>query len=170
MSIDVDTAPDIRAERRNRIFLAVVLVTAGIMLLTDRLSPGWPLGDAIALVIGLELLVWAVWAREAGPLVGGGVVTGVGTAILLVNGPLQGHDAAAMGGAWLLALGFGFAVVAGLARLLRVEVQDWAWIPAVSLVAVGAAIWFGVTAAFFAWAGPVVLLAVGGWMLLRRTR
>ena len=170
MSTELDTARTTRAERRDRMFLALVLLTAGGMLLTDRLAPGWPLGNAIALVVGLELLVWAVSTRAAGPLVGGGIVTRVGIGIVLVNGPLQGHDAAEVGGGWLLALGVGFALVAGLARALRVEAQDWAWIPAACLAALGAAIGLGVTATVIAWAGPVVLLGVGAWMLLRRSR
>jgi hypothetical protein len=168
MSTDVDTATSTRAENRDRVFLAVVLLSAGGMLLTDRLVPNWPLGEAIALVIGLELLVWALWARAAGPLVGGGIVTGVGIGILLVNGPLQGQEAAEVGGGWLLALGAGFALVAGLARPLRVERQDWAWLPAVCLVALGAAIGLGISATVIAWAGPAVLLGAGAWMLLRR--
>ncbi|WP_369256914.1 hypothetical protein [Geodermatophilus amargosae] len=170
MSTDVDTATTTRAEHRDRTFLAVVLLTAGGMLLTDRLVPGWPLGDAVALVIGLELLVWAVSARAAGPLVGGGIAIGVGTGILLVNGPLQGHDATEVGGAWLLALGVGFVLVAGGARLLRVERQDWAWIPAVCLVGLGAAIGLGISTTVIAWAGPLVLLGIGAWLLLRRRR
>ena len=173
MSTDVDSvptsAPD-RAERRNRIVLAVVLLTAGSMLLVDRLSPDWPLGDAIALVAGVELLVWAVVARAAGPLVAGGIVSGIGTGILLVTGPLEGQDAGEVGGSWLLSLGIGFALVAGLARLLRVEAQDWAWIPAACLVALGPAIAFGVSATVIAWAGPLVLLGVGAWVLVRRPR
>jgi len=170
MSNDVHPAATTRAEHRDRTFLAVVLLTAGGMLLIDRLVPGWPLGNAIALVIGLELLVWAVAARAAGPLIGGGIATGVGTGILLVNGPLQGHDASEVGGAWLFALGIGFTLVAGGARLLRVERQDWAWIPAVCLVGLGAAIGLGLSATVIAWAGPVVLLGIGASMLLRRPR
>ncbi len=170
MSTDVDPTATTRAEHRDRTFLAVVLLTAGGMLLTDRLVDGWPLGDAVALVIGLELLVWAVTARAAGPLIGGGIATGVGAGILLVDGPLQGHDAPEVGGAWLFALGVGFALVAGGARLLRVERQEWAWIPAGCLVGLGAAVGLGLSAAVFAWAGPVVLLGLGAWTLLRRHR
>ena len=170
MSTDVDTTGTTRAAKRDRGFLAVVLLTGGAMLLTDRLVPGWPLGNAIALVLGLELLVWAFAARSAGALIGGGILSGVGTGIVLVAGPLRGEDTAVVGGTWLLALGIGFALVAGLARPLRIEAQDWAWIPAACLVAVGAAIGFGVTAAVIAWGGPVVLLGVGAWLLLRRSR
>jgi hypothetical protein len=170
MSTEVQTAATRRAERRDRISLAVVLGTAGAMFLTDRLSPGWPFGDAAALVIGLELLAWAVLARAAGLLVAGGVLTGVGTAIVLVSGPLQGSDAGQVGGVWFAALGMGFALVAGLARPLRIDAQDWAWIPAGCLVVAGAAIGFGVTAALFAWGGPVALLGVAAWLLLRRRR
>ena len=66
MSTDVDTTGTTRAAKRDRVFLAVVLLTGGAMLLTDRLVPGWPLGNVIALVLGLELLVWAFAARSAG--------------------------------------------------------------------------------------------------------
>jgi hypothetical protein len=170
MSTDVDTTGTTRTAKRDRVFLAVVLLTGGGMLLTDRLVPDWPLGDAIALVLGLELLLWAFAARAAGVLIGGGILSGIGTGIVLVAGPLRGEDTAVVGGTWLLALGIGFALVAGLARLLRIETQDWAWIPAACLVALGAAIGFGVTAAVIGWGGPVVLLGVGAWMLLRRSR
>jgi hypothetical protein len=141
--------------------VAVMLLTAGVLLVVGRVIP--VAGDALALVLGIELLVVAGLRREDGPTIAGGVLTGVGAAILLASGPLRGADSETVGGAFVLAVGVGFGLVALLSALWLRETQHWAWIVALGLGLVGAGLLAGVNtvASVLSWLLPTGLLVAG---------
>jgi hypothetical protein len=152
---------------RDRGFVALLLLTAAALLLAGRVLP--EAGDPVALVLGLELLGWARAARTEGPLVAGGILTGVGAGILLAAGPLQGAPAHRVGGAFALAAAAGFAVTAALSAWWLRHRQPWAEITAAALGAVGGALLVGVEtlADVLGWAVPAGLLVAGAVAVLR---
>lgn len=155
---------------RTRGFVALMLLTAGALVLAGR---AWPIAaDALPLVLGIELLCWAYVARDDGPLTAGGVLTGVGTGVLLAAGPLVGSAPHTVGGAIVTSVGVGFAVVAALSRLWLHEPQRWAWITAVAMTTVGAGLLAGgtVLAGLFTWGLPAALLLAGTVAALRWRR
>jgi hypothetical protein len=150
-------------------WVALLLLSAGALVLAGRV---WPLmGDTLTLVLGLELVVWGWTAREDGPLIAGGIVTGVGIGILLAAGPLEHAAPHVIGGSFLLCAAFGFALVGLLSQLRLRSAQTWAWITAASVAAVGGAVFAGadIVSQVITWALPVVLLIggviVGAWWL-----
>ena len=56
-------------------FISLMLITAGALVLAGRVLP--VAGEALVLVLGVELLIWAWIARDDGPLIAGGVLSGV---------------------------------------------------------------------------------------------
>jgi hypothetical protein len=151
-------------------WVALLLLSAGALVLAGRV---WPLmGDALPLVLGLELVAWGWTAREDGPLISGGIVTGVGTGILFAAGPLEQAAGHVIGGSLLICTAFGFALVWLLSQLVLRSAQTWAWITAASVAAVGGAVFAGadIVGQLITWGLPVVLLmggvVIGAWWLL----
>ncbi len=142
-------------------FVALMLITAGGLVLAGRVLP--VAGEALALVLGVELLLWAWAARDDGPLIAGGILTGVGAAILVVAGPLTGADPNVIGGAFVVLVAAGFAVVSVFSKLLLGRWSWWALITAAVVGVIGAALIFGndVLSGLFSWAVPLGLLAGG---------
>lgn len=144
-------------------FVALLLLTAGAVLLVGQLVP--LVGDALGLVLGIELLGWAYAARERALLVTGGVVTGVGAGVVLAAGPLLGADPVAIGSAFLLSVAAGFVLIAALSLLWWRTPRNWSWITAAGIAALGAGF-----SAYVAWALPAVLLACGAAATVRWLR
>lgn len=147
--------------RRTKGFVALLLLTAGVLVLVGRVVPF--MGDALALVLGIELLVLAWLDRNDGALISGGVLVGLGTGVLLAAGPLLGTEPHQVGGAFLLCLAAGFGLIAVLAYAWQHQNQPWAWITAVALAVVGGALAAGpgTLATLASWALPAVLLGAG---------
>jgi hypothetical protein len=142
-------------------FVALLLLTAGALLLAGRALP--IVGDALALVLGIELLVWAFAAREDGLLVTGGVTAGLGAGVLLAAGPLLGAEPHTVGATFLLGLAGGFGLIAGLALLWWRRTWPWAWVTAAAVGAIGAGLLGGADRLgdVLTWGLPAALL-VGG--------
>jgi hypothetical protein len=142
-------------------WVALLLLSAGALVLAGRV---WPLvGDALALVLGVELLVWSWAAREDGQLIGGGIATGVGTGVLLAAGPVEHAAPQVIGGTILFCLAAGFALVGILSRLWLARSHSWAWITAAAVAAAGGAVFAGaeLLSQVITWALPVILLLGG---------
>lgn len=65
---------------RNRGFVSLLLLTAGVRILVERLFSVPHAGDLVPLAVGVKLLTWAKFGREDGLLIAGGILAGVGGA------------------------------------------------------------------------------------------
>jgi hypothetical protein len=153
-------------------FVALLLLTAGVLVLTGRAVP--VVGDCLALVLGIELLVWAGVTREDGLLVAGGVTSGLGLGVLLAAWPLLGAQPNVVGGAFVVSVAVGFLLVAALGQWWQRR-QTWAWITAGVAGTVGGALMAGaeVLGQLIEWGGAAALLAAGavvGYRWLRSSR
>ena len=166
----METARTSSTRRRDRGFAALLLTSAGLMILAGRVLPATD--SATALVIGVELLVWAVLARSTGLLTAGGVVTGVGSGVLLAARPLQGADPNLIGAGFVLSVAAGFGIIALLSWIPLRQVQHWAWITAAAAGTIGAGLLGGpeTVAAVVGWLLPVGLIAAGVVVALRSLR
>lgn len=74
---------------RNAPVGGVILIIIGLGLFLAQFVD-WPdnFGIYIPLVIGLVLGTWGVLNREAGLIIPGGIMSGIGTGILAIEGPL----------------------------------------------------------------------------------
>jgi hypothetical protein len=132
-----------------------------VLVLTGQVFP--PAGTALLVVLGVELLVWGLTAREDGILLTGGVLVGIGTGIVLAAGPLLGDDPQVIGGAFVLSMGAGFGLFALLAQTWLGLPRRWAWITAAALGTVGVGLLAGgtVLSDLATWGLPAVLLTAG---------
>jgi hypothetical protein len=161
-----------RTGQLTRGFVALMLLTAGVLVLAGRAAP--VVGDSLALVLGMELLVWAGIARQDALLVTGGVLTGIGIGVLLAAWPLHEAEPHVIGAAFLLSVAAGFVVVAVLSSWWQPR-QGWAWICAAVIAVVGGGLFTGsdVLARLLAWGLPAALLGAGvlaGYRWLRSSR
>jgi hypothetical protein len=123
-------------------------------------------GDVIVLVIGLVFAASFAMTRHYGLLIPAGILTGLGAGILLENAGVIGEPV-------VLGLGLGFlATYAGdlITTGARAPGRWWPLIPGAILTLIAAAeSTFGPEGARLIQLGwPVLLIAVGAWLVLRR--
>ena len=153
-------------------FVALLLLTAGVLVLAGHAVP--VVGDCLALVLGIELLVWAGVTREDGLLIAGGVTSGLGLGVLLAAWPLRDAEPNVVGGAFVVSVAVGFMLVAALGNLWQRR-QMWAWVIAAVAGAAGGALMTGaeVLGQVIEWGGAAALLGAGavvGYRWLRSNR
>lgn len=141
----------------------VVLIAVGVTLFAVQLLNLD--GDVIVLVIGLVLAVAYAATRRYGLLMPAGIMTGLGSGILLENSGVMGEPV-------VLGLGLGFlAIYAGdlIATGAREPGRWWPLIPGTILTIIaGAESTFGADGArVIAQGWPILLIAAGAWLLLR---
>jgi hypothetical protein len=141
----------------------VILIAIGLTLFSVQLLNVD--GDVVVLVIGLVFAAAFAATRRYGLLIPAGIMTGLGTGILLEN-------AGAVGEPVVLGLGLGFlAIYAGdrLTTGAREPGRWWPLIPgAILTVIAGAESTFGPDGARIISQGwPVILIGAGAWLLLR---
>lgn len=141
----------------------VILIVVGVTLFAVQLLHLD--ADVIVLVIGLVFGTAYAGIRRYGLLIPAGILTGLGTGILL-------EDFGVMGEPVVLGLGLGFLAIYGVDLLTsgaRGPGRWWPLIPgAILTVIAGAESTFGAEGARVIQQGwPILLIAVGAWLLLR---
>jgi hypothetical protein len=141
----------------------VALIAVGVTLFTVQLLDLD--ASVIVLVIGLVFAAAFAVTRRYGLLIPAGILTGLGTGILLEHAGLVGEPV-------VLGLGLGFLAIYGVDLLTtgaREPGRWWPLIPGGILTVIAAAeSTFGPEGARVLERGwPVVLIVVGAWLLLR---
>lgn len=145
----------------------VILIAVGVTLFAVQLLNLD--GDVIVLVIGLIFAAAYTATRRYGLLIPAGILSGLGTGILLEDYGLMGEPV-------VLGLGLGFLAIYAvdlLAAGAREPGRWWPLIPGTILTIIaGAESTFGPDGArLIAQGWPILLIAAGAWILLRgRTR
>jgi len=144
----------------------VILIVVGVTLFAVQLLDLD--ADVIVLVIGLALVTAFVATRRYALLIGAGIMTGLGTGILLEDLGMRGEPV-------VLGLGLGFLAIY-VADVLSSGAREpgrwWPLIPGSILTFIaGAETTFGVEGARVIERGwPIILIAVGAWLFLRSSR
>lgn len=156
--------------RRNRIISGLVLILLGGLFLVNQMVEIPSVGKLFLPGLGLIFLVWGMVTRTGGLLIPGGILTGIGAGVYLMEAlPLEGEQD---GGVFLMAFGGGFALITLLSLVFSTEKHWWALIPGSILAAIGVALYIGGTALKILetignfW--PVALILVGIWVIFRR--
>ncbi len=142
----------------------VILIVVGAMLFAVQLLHLD--ADVIVLVIGLVFATAFAATRRYGLLIPAGILTGLGAGILLENFGVAGEPV-------VLGLGLGFLAIYGVDLLTDGRHRPGRWWPlipgAILTVVAGASGAFGEEGARAIEQGwPILLIAVGAWLLLRR--
>jgi len=133
----------------------LILILVGGGLLAGQFVPD--IGRYAPLVVGLGLLVIFIVTRNAGALIGGAIVTGIGVGILL------DEQFPSTAGSWIpLCLGLGFLGIWVFGSLLRMpEARFWPLIPGGILTFVGIATLGGLSSEIGQYAWPILLIVIG---------
>lgn len=111
----------------------VILIVIGISVLLSR----WlDLGVYLLLLLGLGMLAWGMFSRSAGWLIAGSILTGIGTGVLVFNGPWQIAEQF-QPGIFLLCFALGWFLIPVLTRLFSPRTHWWAFIPGGIMAAIG---------------------------------
>ena len=115
--------------------------------------------------LGALFLLAGILTREAGWIIPGGIVSGIGWGIVLIAGPRQLVEGDAEGGLFMLAFAAGWASITLLTAIFTDETHWWALIPAAILALIGTAVLTGgIFMDILELAGklwPLVLITIG---------
>lgn len=164
-------------KKRDGLVGGLILVTIGLIALAGQfidLNSFPDLGLFIVPAIGVILLFWGVISRDAGPIIPGGIMSGIGLGILLIAGPIEIVSNQNEGGVFMLSFAMGWVLITVLTAVFTSETHWWALIPAAIMGLIGGAILVGgifetaLTLLGKLW--PVALIALGAGILLQSVR
>jgi hypothetical protein len=172
MPMQTNPAPVSRPAENGRWVGGAVLILIGLLSLAAQFIPSQSMGQVFLLLLGSLFLIWGIGTRNVGLVVPGGVLSGLGTGVYLIGGPLGYLGDPASGGVIVLSLAAGFVLIALLSSAIGRRIYWWPLIPATVLAFVGATLLGGEAGLeMLVWFGrvwPVALIGVGAYLLLRR--
>jgi hypothetical protein len=133
-------------KKRDGLAGGLILVVIGLIALAGqfvKLDSLPDLGLFVVPAIGIILLVWGVLTREAGPIIPGGIMSGIGLGILLIAGPFDFVSGENEGGVFMLSFALGWVLITVLTAVFTEETHWWALIPAAIMGLVGGTILVG---------------------------
>jgi hypothetical protein len=152
----------------------VILVLLGLFALLEP-HVDIDLGLFLLPALGVIFLAWGLLARSSGLLIPGGILLGIGSGVILVDGPLSYLPEEQNAGVILCAFAAGWVLVSLFSIIVERQVRKMMWwplIPAAVLALAGASMLLD---GIFNWAfdllglvWPVALIAVGLYLILRR--
>lgn len=158
------------------LWAGLVLVVLGLLMFAGQFIHSDAISTSFLLVIGLLLLGWGVATHHPGPIIGGGIVSGIGlgTALMLLGWPVATTtDDQVRGGVFLLAFALGWASIPVLTALFTPRAHWWPLLPGGVLAFVGAALLLGdfgqQMLVMLGTTWPLLLIVVGLYMLWRGT-
>lgn len=159
-------------ETRDRVILGVMLIAIGLLVFLSQIIDlpriEWLVLPGLALIF----LVFGLITREIGLLIPGGILAGIALGVYLITGPYAGQIEENQGGVFLLAFSAGWALISLLSVLSKQGFQWWPLIPGAIIGLVGLAIMRGGAAMqlleMLGYAWPLILVAIGAYLLLRR--
>jgi hypothetical protein len=136
----------------------IALLIVGLLSLTESFLPR-EIRLSLLIAAGLIFLVWGVVVRYAGPLIAGGILSGIGAGALLAEQVFPGTSQV---GVIALAIGIGFLIIYPLSVFFTSRPQQWALIPGGILAVVGAVrLMSGVSLDVF----DLLLVVLGGYLI-----
>lgn len=149
-----------------------ILIAIGALTLAAQLGLLADLSLLFVPALGVLFLAWGLLTRTFGLVIPGGILSGIGAGIALIAGPAAGVGEPAKGAIFLLAFAAGWLLIALLSHFTDASRQWWPLIPAGILGGIGGLLLAGETGTLilkgFGYAWPVVLIAAGAWIMLRK--
>lgn len=160
------------SDRRNSIAAGVLLVVTGAGLL---LFQKFDFFQYFMLLVGLGMLLLGIITRTAGWMIPGGIVSGIGAGIVLLESPLTtAQPSLDEGGLFLLSMGAGFASITLFTALFTGEKHMWALIPGGIMGFIGTMVLLNdpglKVLEVFGKAWPVALILVGALIIYKQLR
>lgn len=164
-------------KRNGRFVAGAILVTIGILTLLGNLVKNVDLAMWIVPAIGLVFLISGLVTRNRGLLIPGGIVGGVGGALIVMQALGDRLTENGKGGLFLLVFSLGWLLIAVLSLVVpneegKYRFMYWPLIPGGILAAIGALVIQGESGLqvlnYIGQGWPVVMIGIGLYLLLRR--
>ncbi len=159
-------------DRRSALVGGALLVAIRLLVLLAQTINIESLGLLFLPALGGLFLVAGIVGRQAGFIIPGGILTGIGVGALLIQGSSVPLSGTAQGGMFLLAFAGGWFLITFLTAAFTRCTQWWALIPGTIMALVGGALLMGGAALnLLEFAGrwwPLILVALGLVIIVRR--
>jgi hypothetical protein len=164
-------------KKRDGLLGGFILVIIGLIALANQfvdLDAFPDLGLLIVPGIGALLLLWGIVNREAGPIIPGSIMSGLGLGIILETNQLGFVNVENDGGLFMLSFALGWVLITVLTAVFTPETHWWALIPAGIMGLIGGSILVGgafeALLTFLGTFWPVILIGLGIWILIQSFR
>lgn len=167
---------------RSAIIGGLILILGGVLAVLRQFVPdSWDLGFGLLVLLGLGAAfhIAGLLTREVGWFIPGGILTGLGVGLALVDGPfarlipdglLPGDE----GGLFMLAFAGGWFLIVLTTALFTDDTQWWPLIPGGIMLLIGLAAGFGsvftTVLSLLGRAWPIALIAIGIYVLYQSRR
>jgi hypothetical protein len=159
-------------ERRSSMVGGALLVAIGLLVLLAQNVKTESLGLLFLPALGGLFLIAGIVGRQAGFIIPGGILTGIGLGAILTQNPTIAITDTAEGGAFFIGFALGWFLITVLSKLFTPQPQWWALIPGTIMALIGGALLLGGTALnVLEFAGkwwPLILIGVGLAVIARR--
>lgn len=153
----------------------ILILIGAYLLVTQFFQASW-MGLVFLPGLGLIFLIAALVGQNRGLLIPGGILSGIGAGTILVSGNFFSLTEPGSGGLFMLAFALGWGLITVLSLAIPVgtsrQVMTWPLIPGGIIGLVGLAMLSGEaglkTLQFAGYAWPVVLIAIGAYIILKR--
>lgn len=155
--------------QRNRATGGILLIAIGLLLFAGQVVH---IDHLFLPALGLVFIIAGTTQRNAGLMVPGGILLGIGAGSFLTDNVFYTLVEPARGGLFLLGLAGGFASITVLTSIFTRQPQVWALIPAAILALIGGALLSGnsghtiLTLLSQYW--PIFLILLGVTLLVQR--
>jgi len=175
MATQLPTNREMKDERMppqpNRYVTGLFLILLGAFLLVGQIT-GWEMTPVLVLGgLAAIFLAWGLVTRTFGLIIPGGILAGIGLGVYLAQNPFADLSGQETGSLFLLAFSGGWLLIALLSPLTNAGFQWWPLIPGGIIAAVGIALMAGfdpAILAYLSYLGPLALVVLGIWVVLRR--
>lgn len=163
-------------KKQNDLAGGFILISMGLIALLSQLElfSGFDSYTTYFMAgLGGLFLLWGILTRQAGLLIPGGIISGIGWGIVFVTGAPQ-LSSDAEGGIFMLTFAAGWALITLLTAVLTPKPHYWALIPGGIMALIGGSLLFGgalMTA--LEWLGkgwPIILILLGAHVLLNNKK
>ena len=132
-------------EQRNHLFGGLILLAVGLVALLNQFFD-IPIFENLGIFflsgLGLIFLLWGIFTREAGLMIPGGILSGIGLGIVLINGPFGATAGDQSGAIFMLAFAVGWFSIPLFTALFTDETHWWPLIPGAIMALIGGALLF----------------------------
>jgi hypothetical protein len=161
-------------KRKDNIVGGLVLIAIGGLALLSQFTNLESMALLFLPALGAIFLVWGIAVRHFGPMIPGGILSGIGLGTILVTRTFETAGESVQGGAFMLAFAGGWATITILSAIFTRETQWWPLIPGGIMALIGGTILLGgvfKTALILAgrfW--PLALIVLGIYVLWQALR
>jgi hypothetical protein len=160
------------SNRREAAIGGSLLIAIGLLVLLVQNIKVESLGLLFLPALGGLFLIAGIIGREAGFIIPGGILTGIGLGVIFTQSPQFANPETTQGGVFFIGFALGWFLITVLTKLFTSETHWWALIPGAIMALIGGGLMLGGAALnVLEFAGrwwPLILVALGLVIIVRR--